>query len=101
MSGELYFIIKRGHTIVNVCDDFLSARRSLHAERGGHYIMRGDGAILAYMSSESGSRAPAKIPKELKRQVAIRAGVRKVSQLGQHCEGAKAPSRRPRRKKDS
>jgi len=77
VSGELYFIIAKGHEILDVRPDFRSARRLLHTIKSGHYIMRSDGVVLAYMSSTSGSRMPSQIPNELRRQVAIRAGANK------------------------
>ena len=88
VSGELYFIISRGHEILDVRPDFMSSRSCLHLARGGHYIMRSDGVILAYMSNESGNRMPTKIPTDLKRQVALWAGVKKVSRPDQPCEDA-------------
>ena len=78
VSGELYFIIAKGHEILDVRPDFISARNFLHRVRRGYYIMRSDGVILAYMSSESGNKMPTRIPKELRRQIALRAGVKKV-----------------------
>lgn len=88
VSGELYFIIAKGHEILDVRPDFISARNFLHRVRRGHYIMRCDGVILAYMSSESGNKMPTRIPKELRRQVAIRAGVKKVSHPDRPSEDA-------------
>ena len=97
VSGNFYFVIGRGHAIIGSFRDFMVARRALHSANTGHYIMRGDGVVLAYMSTESGSRMPAKIPKELKRQVALWAGVKKVSRSDQHHEDATPSSPPPRR----
>jgi len=100
VSGELYFVIGRAHEILGAFKDFMSARSRLHAGRG-HYILRSDGAVLAYMSRESGNRMPAKIPKELKRQVALWAGVKKVSHPGLQHEEARPASEIPHPNQDS
>lgn len=101
VSGELYFVINRGHEIVDSFRDFGAARRSLQTVKRGYYVMRGDGVMLAFMTSESGSRMPTRIPKDLKRRIALRVGVKKVSQSDQPDAKAKRASRRPRRAKGS
>lgn len=95
VSGELYFIIAKGHEILDVRPDLVSARNFLHSVRRGHYVMRSDGVILAYMSSESGNKMPTRIPKELRRQIALRAGVKKVSHPDRQDEDATPASDLP------
>lgn len=101
LPGGLYFIIEHDHVIMDVRSDFTSARRVLHASQKGHYIIRGDGVVLAFMSTKSSNRMPTKIPPALKRAIAVRSRVSRLKRCDLSREAATPSCRQSRQARGS
>lgn len=58
MTGALYFVMAKDHSIVGVHDNISDARDQLHATFSAQYVAREDGIVVAYMSREGQTWKP-------------------------------------------
>lgn len=67
MSGILFFLMARDHSILDSFSDVSVAREALHSREHAQYVARGDGVVIAYMSREGQWWRPiARVPPEIR-----------------------------------
>lgn len=67
MTGALYFVMAKDHSILAVYDNISDARERLHGSFSAQYVAREDSVVVAYMSREGQSWKPiAKVPPEFR-----------------------------------
>ena len=65
MTGALYFVMAKDHSILAVFDNISDAREKLHGSFSAQYVAREDGVVVAYMSREGQSWKPiTRVPPE-------------------------------------
>jgi hypothetical protein len=65
MSGDVFFLFARDHSILGSFADISEAREALHENMAAQYVARADGIVMAYMSREGQTWRPiAKVPPE-------------------------------------
>lgn len=67
MTGALYFVMAKDHSILAVYDNISDARERLHGSFSAQYVAKEDGVVVAYMSREGQSWKPiSKVPPEFR-----------------------------------
>ena len=80
-AGEVpYLVSDRDCNLVMQTDDLSAGLSRLHKMRDGSFIVREDGAVLAFMAGENYRRMKEKLPSPKLRQLLLQAGLRRHSQ---------------------
>lgn len=76
MSGDIYFLMTRDHSILGSFSNLSDARTKLHSTSAAQYVARIDGVVLAFMSREGRSwRVISKVPLEFRRTLYVYANI--------------------------
>ena len=60
-----YFVIDSKDQLVCEADDIIKAREELHRLKDGSRVIRGDGAVLAFMASEGSAKVRLRLSKQI------------------------------------
>ena len=76
MSGDIYFLMTRDHSILGSFNNLSDARTKLHAMAAAQYVARVDGVVLAFMSRDGQSwRVISKVPPEVRKAFYVHANI--------------------------
>lgn len=76
---KLFFVLDPKNSIVFESGDMSEALGLLHTRAGGSRLVRGDGVVLAFMTSDSHMRGKVTLSKKVKQQVLVAARASAVS----------------------